>query len=270
MTTITIIRVFSLLITAMFVLTALSACRWEIMGNNEQTSDYVERNNYKYNTDIDIENSRINLRFPHVSDVQEFLTLDNGTLVDKRLLEAWTEGDDRGLHFNEDDLWFIFDLIIRHFGYINDGDEDMLFSTMMGQDVPDSNVFHPLIVIFMAEQKGTSLFVERIELSSVGSAIRVIVSNSKGDEFHIWPLLNRDMPGNYSWRINRYINHIGEEYWTRYHPHLIEYNKPFFADIEPWKINLNAFWATGNYDIWEYSGYFHMPFEQWPINFAAE
>ncbi|MCL2284797.1 MAG: hypothetical protein FWC32_00360 [Firmicutes bacterium] len=179
-----------------------------------------------------IEQERINLRFPHVSDIQGFISLDNGTLIDKRLFEAWTVHNPREMHFNEDDLWLIFDLIIRHFDYINAGDEDGLRSTMEGMDGSDGNHFHPLIWAFMEEQKGSSLFVERIILSSFGFAIRVIISNDRGDEFHVWPLID----GSESWRIIRYFNHITlrKDWWP------IEY------------IDLWAYIITMHIESWEH------------------
>ena len=193
-----------------------------------------------------IEQLRIEERFPHVSHLGEFIILDNGTLVDARLFEAWTAHSDFEQNFNEEDLWFIFDLIIMHIKYMNDGDEyGLLFSTMMGQDASDSNHFHPQIFAFMNEHKNSGLFVERILLSSAGSGIRIVVSNIQGEEFHIWPLINTNTywefikeinaySSTWAWRINRYFNTLPKGYWISEHGHLLEYIIPFHVfELEP-------------------------------------
>jgi len=77
---------------------------------------------------LNIEPLRIEERFPHVSHFEEYIILDNGTLVDARLFEAWTVQNDVEQNFSEEDLWFIFDLIIMHIKYMNDGDEYGLLS----------------------------------------------------------------------------------------------------------------------------------------------
>ena len=175
-----------------------------------------------------IEQLKIEERFPHVSHLEEFIILDNYTLVDTRLFEAWTVQNDFEQNFSEEDLWCIFDLIITHIKYMNDGDKCGLLSTMLGQDGSDANHFHPHIFAFMNEHKNSELFVERILLSSVGSGIRVVVSNIQGEEFHIWPLLNTHWEINAStWRINRYFNNLSKEHWVREHNHLLEYIMPF-------------------------------------------
>jgi len=203
--------------------------------------------------ELNIEQLRIEERFPHVSYLEEFIILDNGTLVDARLFEAWTVQNDASLNFNEEDLWYIFDLIIMHIKYINDGDRYGLLSTMMGQDASDSNHFHPQIFAFMNEHKNSGLFVERILLSSIGSGIRIVVSNSQGEEFHIWPLLNtnwefiREINAYGSTlRINRYVNNLSKEYWVNEHSHLLEYILPFHVFGQP---SLDENWQN-SYASW--------------------
>lgn len=217
-----------------------------------------------------IEQERIRQRFPHVSGVSDFIRLDSGTLVDKRLFEAWPESGYEGHRFGENDLWLIFDMIIEHFNYMNNGDMHGMFrSTMMGVDIPDANVNHPLIVIFMHEQKNTALFVESIELSSIGAAIRVVVSNDKGDMFHIWPFIDMETD---SWRIARYTNHLPKEWWITMteNEHLWEYIEYFNLHRKHWLDALQQFWATGNYNIWDYVSYFHLPIDRWPLGVMKE
>ena len=196
----------------------------------------------------DIEQQRIMLRYPHVSYEQNFITLDNGTLVDTRLFEAWTVHNPRERNFQKEDLEYIFELIIKHVYAINagsriidvhtanEGDELLMHSTTIAQDGSDSNRFHPAIDDFVEKHKNTSLFVERIVLSSAGFGIRVIVSNYAGEEFHIWPLLYEHYP--YSWRVNRYFNHVGEQYWVPEHEHLWKYVEPFHVDIQGWTVDI--------------------------------
>ena len=177
----------------------------------------------------DTEEERIRIRFPYVADIARYIALDNGTLVDKRLFPVLESEFSR----SESDIWLMFELIIRHFKYMDKGDEDMLFSTMLTMDGSDMNYFHPAIFNLMDRHRGTSLFVERITLSSAGFFIRVVISNAQGEEFHVWPLVQPIItvyaPGYESetWLISRYFNHVctdGVFYWEN---HLLEYLKTF-------------------------------------------
>ena len=178
----------------------------------------------------DIEEERIRIKFPGVADMARYIALDNGTLVDKRLFDDLYY---KGLSYDDEDLWLIFDLIIRHFKYMEIGDEELLFSTMFTMDGSDANHFHPAILNLMDAHRGTSLFVERITLSSAGFFIRVVISNAEGEEFHVWPFVQSIItvyaPGYESetWLISRYFNHVGDYYWIIYHTHLWEYAKRF-------------------------------------------
>jgi len=188
------------------------------VGNNADVNDNHMEEKILY----DIEAERLRLRFPYISDLKEFIVLDNGTLVDNRLFAALElEG-----FFEERDLHFILDLIARHFRYMDYGDAEMLFSTIIGMDGSDSNHFHPAILSLMNNYKGSSLFVERIELSSVGN-FRAVVSNAHDEELHIWPLIDSNELGYDSWRIVRYLNHIDKDWWLSDHNHLWEYVRPF-------------------------------------------
>jgi len=135
----------------------------------------------------------------------------------------------KGLSYDDEDLWLIFDLIIRHFKYMEIGNEELLFSTMFTMDGSDANHFHPAILNLMDAHRGTSLFVERILLSSAGFFIRVVLSNAQGEEFHVWPLLQSIItvyaPGYQSekWIITRYFNHVCIDGVFYDHKHLREY-----------------------------------------------
>ena len=157
----------------------------EVENNTDENLDYIEP--FYFETEYaDIEKQRIAERFPHVSSQQEFISLDNGTLVDIRLFEAWEFERPNERTYKIEDLEFIFDLFIRHIDHINSGDIALLFgeeSTMMGMDASDANYFHPRIEAFMEIHKETELFVHRIELTSVGFGFRIVASNDKMRRF---------------------------------------------------------------------------------------
>jgi len=169
-----------------------------------------------------VELQRILRRFPHVGE-QQFISLDNGTLVDTRLFEAWLVPNDFDRNFDREDLEFIFGLLIRHFDYVNSGDWDRFILSTTAVDDAE----YRRLQTFMENHKGSFLFVERVELSSVGGGIRVIVSNNANKELHIWPLFERQGSGHDEWHIIRYFNHYPEFIWIPEHEHLWEYAKPF-------------------------------------------
>ena len=210
---------------------------YEMALGEEDNSTYEYEANEAEKSNADVEQQKIMLKFPHVSYKQTFITLDNGTLVDTRLFEAWTVPNPQTFNYSKEDLKYIFNLIIDHvyainagskikdFHTTNEGEELLMHSTMMGQDGSDSNHFHPAIDEFVEINQNTSLFVEEIVLSSAGIGIRIIISNYADERIHIWPLLYESYP--YSWRINRYFNHLSEQYWIPDHEHLWKYVEPF-------------------------------------------
>lgn len=169
-----------------------------------------------------------------VSITKEFIELDNGTLIDTRLIEASQGRVNVISTFDESTLYDLFDLIIRHFYYMELGDIELFRSTLTGQPWygTDQNVHHPSLIEFMQLMQHTGLFVERIELSNLGMNMRVIVSNDLGEEFHIWPLFHSGFDEDESWGIHNYLNTSDKSFWISISPHLWEFVKPFQQSLK--------------------------------------
>jgi len=164
--------------------------------------------------------------FAKIPEVQEFITLDNGTLADTRILAV----------HGAKDFELIIGMILRHFDAMNSGDADALISTLSAQDGSDFNFFNPSIINTMNGLKHTGLFVEKIELSSFGD-FKISLTNIHGTTMHIWVELAADGPWDellqdwdyVDWFINRYLNHHSMEWWLDTRPDLWEYAEPFHA-----------------------------------------
>lgn len=193
------------------------------------------------------ESERILERFPSVSDSMESLSFGGGIFVDSRLFEAWLTPDRYGISFTEEDINFIIDLIIRHFQYLEQGEYELLLSTMLTMDSSDGNHFHPLIMKFMSENEFSGLSVKYILLSSAGSGFRVILQTPDGREFHVWPLITKGEAEGDSWRIFRYFNHVArysDEFWKIRFPDLVEYINLDSVSVNH-RISLTTDWDNG-------------------------